>query len=170
MIKDKGEKSAGKEDISRVAQPIPGSQDPDLISEAKSLGKSYWIRVSVGFLVMIFLCTLVPNAYLQYKYKDVFSESPCKLCQDLNNITAGCFFNSNYSIVPKTSAFTLHPIKELGFKAHWLSTPCDVCGEVERGDLQICLNQTFAPKKELIGNKKIDFNFSLNFTEGDISS
>lgn len=171
-MKKEGEKIAGKEDILRVAQPSPGPGAPgsssSLMAEAKSYGRAYWIRVIIGLLFVCFFCAWVPNAYLQWKYADVFQESPCKLCEDLNNATAPCFWGSNYSIVPETTAWTIHPIRELGFKAHWLQVPCDICGEVESGSLAMCLTNTFAPKKEL--NQKTNFNINLNFTEADISS
>lgn len=126
---------------------------------------------------MIFLAGFVSNGYLQYKYADVFSESPCKLCHDLNNATAPCFNpalgsqNVSYNRIPQTHWLTLHPLDELGFKARWLQIPCDVCAEVEGGSLAMCLNQTFAPKR--IQKTINDFNLSgINFSipAEDISS
>lgn len=171
MIKNKGKKSLRKEDILNVAQPLqPNASESKLEAlkaEARSMGRGYWIRASIGLLFVIFFATFVPNAYLQYRYSDVFQESPCKLCQDLNNQSAMCFFSGNYSIVPKTSWLTLHPMKEMRLKARWLQIPCDVCGEVEGGGLQACLNSTFHPQNK---NQKID-NLNLSIIpEGDISS
>lgn len=152
-----------------VAQPEQQVEGRSLMAEARSYGKAYWIRVAIGLLFVIFFAAWVPNAYLQWKYSDTFQESPCNLCQELNaQATAMCWNpGASYNRI-ETSMWTLHPIKELGFKARWLQIPCDVCAEAEGGRVGSCLNQTFHPE---LNNKKINGFSNLSFIpEGDISS
>lgn len=156
MIKDNLGGSPKEEDI------INSTARPSLLAQAKAMPRSYWIRVVAGFFIMIFLAASAPNIYLQWKYADVFSASPCQLCLDLNNVTAKCF-NERLDVsaypIPLTKRFTLHPLNELELKANWLSIPCDFCQDYAPKETKACLMDLFAPKKELL-NK----NENLNFT------
>lgn len=119
---------------------------------------------------MIFLAASVCNAYLYYSYKTEL-QNPCKVCRDLNPMTETCIPSGKLYMGEKETWITLRPLKALGDKARKLQLPCDACGELNP-DHQQCLQDLFAPKREMI-NKKINFNFSeLNLTPvvGDTSS
>lgn len=165
MIKEEGQPKEGRKKMIMFSQrssgpgaPGSGSRIQDLKAEARQLGWKYWVRVVIGFFVMIFLAASACNVYLQFKYDHVFQESPCNLCLDLNDLAASCLSNDETYLLRDTSWITIHPLRELGEKAAWLQIPCDVCGNLNP-ERKNCLDSLFHP----------DLNKTKNIFDSDFN-
>ena len=152
MEKKEGGSSSRKEEIKEIG---PSKALP---------GWMFWRRHLIIFCCMMWVCFFLVNAYLSYNYADRFSQGPCSLCRELNNVTESCFTMFQVQEVPlKNTWLTPFPFIEFGKKARLLASPCGACAIKQKPEVYQCFSNSFVERKSI--NEKNNLGVSLNLTE-----
>lgn len=162
-MKEMGGPTEGKEKTKQFLQPgqaqDPGSRIQDLKDQARRAGLKYWIRVAIGFVIMILFVFIVCNAYLFHSFKSEL-ENPCNVCRDLNPESNMCIPNNQIYFGEEESWISINPWGSFARKVFKLSRPCDACAELNP-DQADCLDRLYNQNKNKENIDLENFNLTL---------
>lgn len=160
-MKEMGAPTEGKKKTKNFLQPGQASKLQDLKAQARRAGWRYWLRVGIGFLIMILFVFMVCNVYLFHSFRSEL-ENPCSVCRDLNPMATSCLPVEQGQIYfgEEESWISWNPWGSFARKVFKLSLPCDACAELNP-DQADCLDRLFNQnnKKENIDFE--EFNLTL---------